>query len=479
MTFLLAASVSILVLIIGILCGRWLFPWGDELPHGDEAVGQHELDRILMAVGQTRAVTKRVARNVGHHSAAIGGFSAELSRLEKRTESGAAAVQVAALVSQVVSSNEKLQRKLASAEEKLKLQEAEIALHQAEARVDPLTGLFNRRAFEEGLERRMAEWQRKGGSLSVMLLDVDRFGQLNEVYGHQAGEELLREVARTLTEVTRQMDLQCRYGPDEFAVLLPATPLAGAATAVERTRTAIESLSIYWQHTPLPVTASFGAAQVVPGDDAISVLERAELALAASKEAGRNCGHIHEGQTAIPTKAAKAPAAGLQSPPVAETPPVRALASLPDAASFQEELARRVAESHRYGLPLSVICLKVADFDRLAADHGDDMAARVLDAVAERLKQTARDEDYLATDGEDGFALLLPRSSEAEAAQIARRIDLTHGSQVIRAGGRRVTFKLLVGHASCQNADDAESLRSRAKEALCLAPTAPEAVCPV
>jgi diguanylate cyclase (GGDEF)-like protein len=205
-----------------------------------------------------------------------------------------------------------------------------------------------------------------------------------------------------------------------------------------------------------------GAAEVLPREDVASLLDRTDQALFASKFSGRNCGHLHDGDAIIPISSTKKPASRATRP--ADGSKVRVLDRLPNEKSLAAELDRRVAESHQYHLRLSIICVKVADLKGIVSEHGDNLASRVLETVAQRLQQTARDGDFLATDGEDGFALLLPRSSEAEALQIARRIELTQGKQEIRAGDRCVAFRLVVGQATCQGSDDVETLRRRARQ---------------
>jgi diguanylate cyclase (GGDEF)-like protein len=159
--------------------------------------------------------------------------------------------------------------------------------------LDTLTGLANRRRFDEAL---LQEWRRAArdqGSLSLIFCDIDFFKGYNDSYGHQAGDECLHQVARALAEVVnRPADLAARYGGEEFVVLLVDTVLEGAVFLAERMRARIESLRIAHRSSGLGafLTASFGVASLVPRpgvrpEDLIAI---ADHALYAAKQQGRN-----------------------------------------------------------------------------------------------------------------------------------------------------------------------------------------------
>lgn len=119
----------------------------------------------------------------------------------------------------------------------------------SEARTDALTGLKNRRSFNEELNRQFAQRQRQGSLFSVLLIDIDHFKQVNDSLGHLAGDSVLRAISERLTKTLREMDLIYRYGGDEFAVICPGTRLREVATAAERIRNAIAM-------TPFPSTTA-------------------------------------------------------------------------------------------------------------------------------------------------------------------------------------------------------------------------------
>jgi diguanylate cyclase (GGDEF)-like protein len=145
--------------------------------------------------------------------------------------------------------------------------------------VDPLTGLSNRRYLETRLQQELAQHRRQGGSLSVLVLDLDGFKRLNDEHGHQEGDRALQWLGGFLRRTTRASDVCCRLGGDEFVVLLPGTATNEAALFAARLkRCAAEQDS--------PVGFSVGCATARRGDDSRQLLERADGAMYADKRSG-------------------------------------------------------------------------------------------------------------------------------------------------------------------------------------------------
>ena len=153
------------------------------------------------------------------------------------------------------------------------------------ARTDGLTGLRNRRHFDEALQEGYSFMSRRGEPVSVVMVDVDEFKRYNDTYGHQAGDEVLRAVAAALQASARRHDTVARLGGEEFALILLGADLLAAATLAERLRLAVEAGP--W--TNRPVTASFGVATAWPGcANPLELVKRADEALYLSKRRGRN-----------------------------------------------------------------------------------------------------------------------------------------------------------------------------------------------
>ena len=163
-------------------------------------------------------------------------------------------------------------------------------LVERQANTDGLTELPNRRHFEEALEAEISRAERFGGGLALILADLDDFKQVNDRYGHQAGDDVLRTFASILRETVREIDLPSRYGGEEFAVLLPQTDIEGAHNLAERLRRALASRPMTTQPGSLvAVTASFGVASFPAAATPAALFAAADDALYQAKHAGKNC----------------------------------------------------------------------------------------------------------------------------------------------------------------------------------------------
>ena len=160
---------------------------------------------------------------------------------------------------------------------------------ERQALVDGLTGLANRRQCEDALGAELSRVERFGGSLAVVMVDLDSFKNVNDRFGHPAGDSVLRELARLLQESVRDIDLASRWGGEEFLLVLPGTDLAGGAQVAERIRLALAGrIVLSVDGTPIPVTASFGVAASPPATTASELFAAADAALYEAKRAGKN-----------------------------------------------------------------------------------------------------------------------------------------------------------------------------------------------
>jgi diguanylate cyclase (GGDEF)-like protein len=167
---------------------------------------------------------------------------------------------------------------------------AELDSTRREARIDPLTQVWNRRALGELLERELSRGSRSKESVTVIMLDLDHFKNVNDVYGHEAGDEVLREAARRMRSRIRTEDALCRYGGEEFIVILSRCNLAGARSTAENIRYRIASEPFEFDGKSLAVTASIGLAEGLPGSGITvdEIIRKADEAMYIAKQGGRN-----------------------------------------------------------------------------------------------------------------------------------------------------------------------------------------------
>jgi diguanylate cyclase (GGDEF)-like protein len=166
-----------------------------------------------------------------------------------------------------------------------------LLFHRVEemATKDGLTGLYNRRHFFELGEQQMRTWRRYEQPIVAIMIDIDHFKSVNDTHGHAVGDDVIREVANRLAATLRDTDLVCRYGGEEFAVLLAQTTDSDAYHAAERLHKAVTGAPVPTRVGDLPVTVSLGLA----GPDSMcadvqALLARADEALYAAKRGGRN-----------------------------------------------------------------------------------------------------------------------------------------------------------------------------------------------
>ncbi len=218
------------------------------------------------------------------------------------------------MTSRLIEANAQLKSELNQARDQIATKQRDLETYISQSRVDTLTGLNNRRAFDSELARHFAQRQRQGTSLSLLMIDIDHFKGFNDKYGHLAGDLVLRSVAQVLSDTLRGMDLVCRYGGEEFAVICPGSNLQQAATAARRVCEAVAQNFVMLKDGPIRVTASIGVAEVDTGEVENDLIQRADNALYAAKAGGRNCVFLHQEQTCVPLiPAMDGPAAELEA----------------------------------------------------------------------------------------------------------------------------------------------------------------------
>jgi diguanylate cyclase (GGDEF)-like protein len=162
---------------------------------------------------------------------------------------------------------------------------------------DPLTGLYNRRYLADFVERELSRTRRGGHKTVFAMIDIDHFKHINDTFGHEAGDDVLRALSAFLRAQIRQEDLAFRYGGEEFLLVLPCATFDGIPGRIEKIREQITLVTIdHLQHPLPPITLSIGVA-IFPdhGDSADEVIRCADAALYLAKEGGRNRAVYHAG----------------------------------------------------------------------------------------------------------------------------------------------------------------------------------------
>jgi diguanylate cyclase len=437
-------------------------------------------------------LASRVAVDVDEHSSQIMQINDSLTTTDKRGSS-----IVIEMVAKLIQANQSMKQKLESTEGKLRQQAQEIQIRVAEARTDALTMLSNRRAFDNELVRRVAEFRRLGRSFSLIIADVDHFKKFNDTYGHQAGDEALRGVAKLLRRTMREMDLVARYGGEEFAMILPGTNLDDATRAALRACKSIADTRFRSDGKgDLQVTLSFGAARVQPNEQGTDLIMRADKALYAAKDAGRNCVFKHDGTAVIQAQSGKPAAAPKAAQPSAEISPSsksgkngepkselvdaeieppaedadlaisNAVTELPTRTNFCQQIRNRTAEWKRGGATFSVILIEVNCAEQDAFPLHPQGSASATQAVARYLTSSIRDMDVLGNYSPGCLALLLPSAELTEAISVADRLQETFSLNNPKAQAGQPKVALSIGVAQIMEIDDFITLLKRAEEAL-------------
>lgn len=192
---------------------------------------------------------------------------------------------------QFVSNSKQLEIELLTSSKGLKQLKNELVHARIEATTDALTGLYNRRGFDEQLKKLMNDRRRNGNGFSVIMADLDHFKDINDNHGHLVGDKVLRAFAKLLDNKTRETDFAARFGGEEFILLLPNTSLDNAYIVAENIRKAIEKMKVKQTKSGLvisSITASFGIAVHRFDETAHDLLDRCDKAMYKAKHLGRN-----------------------------------------------------------------------------------------------------------------------------------------------------------------------------------------------
>ena len=412
----------------------------------DENIGlKEELDTARLEAEHAKDALAELHRIAAAMTADVNEHNRSVRAISEGLDDEGEASDIVACVEQLFSANSRMQSQLANAEQELEAKQAEIVSHLQEARTDALTTLANRRAFDIEMERCEQEFESSNVPACVMVIDVDHFKKFNDTYGHQAGDEVLRGVARVLSDSVTDQQIVCRYGGEEFCVIFPASDMQSAIPIAEKARTAIGEAVFHHEGQDLHVKASGGLAQFLKAESHQDLVKRADDALYVCKESGRDCGHWHDGDEShrmAPKDERKDDAESgdkLQRD-------IDPLTQLTLKEPFVESLKDQVAGLTPNGEKLSVIFIRVDGFNAVTDGFGTPAGDRVLRSTAQFMESAMRETDTLARYDFDRFGIILPNTSGSDASTIADRIRelAEHAKLPTDAGLLRFTISLSV-----------------------------------
>lgn len=266
----------------------------DSTPDSDTHVDTRRFHEEILAIiraalQSTLGTTETLARDLGERHGALSNSVESFQKSRDRQE-------ILALLSTIVNQSNGIRESLESGRQELndsrrELEgiQKELAETRHELNHDVLTGVLNRRALEATLVRDIARVRRSGGNLSIAMIDLDHFKEVNDAYGHQVGDQVLIYFADTARAVMRQADALVRYGGDEFTMILPDTDSRGAHLVLGRMHMLLGKTPFAREGKAIFVSFSAGIAQLTGSDDDKSLLGRADQAAYQAKQAGRNC----------------------------------------------------------------------------------------------------------------------------------------------------------------------------------------------
>jgi diguanylate cyclase len=430
----------------------------------------------------------QAAFDVGEHSSRVQEINRELESSPSQEST-----KVLDVVVKLVEANQQMQDKLARTEQKLHEQRDQMQTLLTETRTDALTLLANRRAFDDELSKRAAEFRRQGRSFALTIVDVDHFKDFNDVYGHRAGDEVLRSVAKLLRRKMRETDMVARYGGEEFAIIHPGTSVVEACASALRACEAIEKNSFVYEGNNLHVTVSLGLAEILSNETANDMLKRADSAMYAAKEAGRNCVYLHDGkdfrrvvagqdplgpQGEIPLQDQSVPASIQEEEPArpVEEAPSENLAEAAAAPEtpldllgrtyFCQQVRSRMAEWQRGGPAFSVALIEVCQSGPRGEIRPRQTKETMSRLATTYLLATVREMDVLGSYTPDCFALMMPTAGLVDAIRVVERLSEQLLEHIFLEAGKQSVFALSVGVVQAIQIDDATSLLKRAEMAL-------------
>lgn len=382
-----------------------------------------------------------------------------------------------------------LMAKQTAAEARLSELSVQVELHAKDAHTDALTNVANRRAFDVEMTRQVHDANQTGFPVSLILIDVDHFKRFNDTFGHRAGDAALRGVGQLLRQTMRTRDLVARYGGEEFVAVLPGVRVEEAVLAAERFRRRVEQTPFRCEEISANLGVSCGVAQLLPGEHPGYFVQRADVALYAAKQNGRNCTYWHEGkqlrrasprdhQSNEPIVAADVAtnrSANVEKHAAKGRFMRRAYDSGPrglgrtnwcECTTFFWWIRQRLSERRHSGMPLSVALVDIDAFEEVLRNHGEPAAELLLRTHRYLLDAKLRSGDVVTEYRGACVAVAMPGIGADEASSVLSRLQRESAEICLPTSRGMLEYTLRCGMAEALDSDDAASLMARVEEAL-------------
>ncbi len=248
-------------------------------------------DQVQTSIVELVGMLKSATSATQQYNDSLGGVSESLEKAGSIEDLGSVISDIVQETRKMLTKNHELEEHLASSATKVTELKQYLETVKKEASTDSLTGIANRKAFDKRLMDSIEESITGKQPMVLMMIDIDFFKKFNDTYGHPAGDQILRLVARTLLSNVKGQDMAARYGGEEFAIILPATPLSAGLRVAEVLRKAVESKEVTNKVSNErlgSISISVGVAEYVVGESSEDLITRADTALYEAKRTGRN-----------------------------------------------------------------------------------------------------------------------------------------------------------------------------------------------